>query len=144
MDECGLAQVQLHGEESVDYCRNLKNWRRSLSICKAFRVRSDSSKETLDCYHDDVDSILLDTYASGQAGGTGETFDWNIVERLALEKPLILAGGLTPENVAEAIVEVKPFAVDVNSGVEDMPGIKNHMKLKAIKEAVDRADRRFL
>ena len=142
IDECGLVQVQLHGEEPVEYCRQLKEWRKSLSICKAFRVRSDSTGKELDSYNADVDSMLLDTYSSSAAGGTGETFDWNIIEPLDLKKPLILAGGLNPENVLEAISLTSPFAVDVNSGIEDSPGIKNHQKMKAVFDAVAGADRR--
>lgn len=142
VNACGLSQVQLHGEEPVEYCRQLKEWRRSLSICKAFRVRSDSTGKELNQYSADVDSILLDTYSSGAAGGTGETFDWGIIEHLNLQKPLILAGGLNPENVADAIRVSRPFAVDVNSGIEDRPGIKNHQKMKAVFDAVAGADRR--
>lgn len=142
VDECGLSQVQLHGEESVDYCRQLKDWRRSLSICKAFRVRKDSCGEELENYTDNVHSILLDTYVSGRAGGTGETFDWQVIDHLALQKPLILAGGLTPENVAEAVSVARPYAIDVNSGIEDRPGIKNHQKMLAVFDAVRAADRR--
>ena len=142
VDFCGLSQVQLHGKEPVEYCLQLKKWRRSLLICKAFRVRSETSGTDVNSYGNYVHSILLDTYASGSAGGTGETFDWNIVERLDLQNPLILAGGLSPENVAEAVRMVRPFAVDVNSGVEDRPGIKNHRKMQAMFAAVADADRR--
>ena len=80
------------------------------------------------------------TYVKGNAGGTGATFDWGIIERLALQRPLILAGGLTPENVVEGIQSVAPFAVDVNSGVEVEPGIKDHLKLAEFVRKVRLAD----
>jgi phosphoribosylanthranilate isomerase len=141
VDNCGLSQVQLHGDESVEYCRALKHWRRSLSVCKAFRVKSQGTGREINAYRGDVDSMLLDTYTKGTAGGTGETFDWTIIEHLDLKKPLILAGGLNPDNIVDAIRVVNPFAVDVNSGIENSPGIKSHQKMGAVFDAVREADR---
>ena len=87
-------------------------------------------------YTDSVDSVLLDTYVKGRDGGTGKTFDWGCVEQLPSTRPLILAGGLSPDNIEEAVRAVKPYAVDVNSGVEDEPGIKNHRLLAKLVSAV--------
>ena len=91
-------------------------------------------------YENSVRGYLLDTYTKELAGGTGQTFDWQIVEQLQLQLPLILAGGLDPENVAEAIRVLRPFGVDVNSGIEIQPGLKDHEKLHAFVEAVRQAD----
>lgn len=132
VDHCGLTQVQLHGDESPEYCERLHSWRRGLSICKAVRVGSTIQPGDLQCYLDTVDSILLDTYVSGMAGGTGQSFDWTMVESLAVTKPLILAGGLHPDNVVPAIRIVRPYAIDINSGVEVAPGRKDHLRLRQL------------
>jgi len=87
-----------------------------------------------------VSGFLLDTYVEGQKGGTGEIFDWTLVEKLKLQRPVILAGGLRLENVVEAIRMVRPFAVDVNSGIETSPGIKDHKKLRGFIRQVHHAD----
>ncbi len=141
---CGLTQVQLHGQESPEFCLRLKTWNRSLSICKAFRIK-EKSPVTLDLhqYSQGIDSILFDTYVKGTAGGTGDAFDWRLIEMLKLDRPLILAGGLSPENIRQALAVVAPFAVDVNSGVEDEPGVKNHQKLKELVMLVSDHDTRI-
>jgi len=87
------------------------------------------------------DTILLDTADPVLRGGTGRTFDWKVARRIAQYGPIILAGGLTPENVARAIREVRPYAVDVASGVESAPGVKDHAKLRAFFAELERADR---
>lgn len=132
VERCGLTQLQLHGNESVSFCSQLKCWNKTLSICKAFRVGADCPSVDTASYTASVDSILLDTYIKGVAGGTGDCFDWRLIDTLDVERPLILAGGLTPDNIRQALVKVSPFAVDVNSGVEDAPGIKNHKKLSEL------------
>jgi phosphoribosylanthranilate isomerase len=124
---CGLSMVQLHGQEPPAYCRAI-----SLPVLKAFRVRPEALPD-LAAYGQSVKGFLLDTYRSGQAGGTGATFDWGVVDQLALPGPLLLAGGLTPENVGHAIRQTRPFAVDVNSGVELSPGRKD---LEAVRRLV--------
>ena len=128
----GLTQVQLHGSETVDYCRELKNWNSSLTVCKAFSLGTETSFPDIGAYNDAIDCLLFDTYVKGKDGGTGRVFDWSLVERLCPTKPLILAGGLNPDNVVEAIRTVDPYAVGVNSGVEDRPGIKNHEQLRKL------------
>jgi phosphoribosylanthranilate isomerase len=113
-DQCGVDIVQLHGEESPEYCQAITR-----RVIKAFRVKDASSLETLSDYR--VAGWLLDTWSPVAHGGTGTTFNWDIAAHAAASRPIILAGGLTPENVAEAAVTVRPYAVDVSSGVESEP-----------------------
>lgn len=131
---CGLSLVQLHGAESPDYCRAMVR-----PVLKAFRVRAESLPD-LDPYRQVVKGFLLDTYHAAQAGGTGATFDWSLVQRLTLTQPLILAGGLTPDNVGPAIRKLRPLAVDVNSGVEVAPGRKDLDKVRRLVAEVWTAD----
>lgn len=136
----GLTQLQLHGDEDPAFCRELKQWNGSISICKAFSIGAEKEDPMIDRYADSIDSVLLDTYVKGQAGGTGIPFDWNGVEKLSIRQPLILAGGLNPDNIEEAIRTVNPYAVDINSGVEDEPGVKNHQLLGRLVSTVRRLD----
>jgi phosphoribosylanthranilate isomerase len=131
---CGLSMVQLHGQESPTYCQAME-----LPRIKAFRVGADSLPD-LAAYGQWVKGFLLDTYRSGQAGGTGATFDWGLVGQLALPGPLILAGGLTPDNVGPAIRQLRPFAVDANSGVEISPGRKDLAQVERLVAEVRLAD----
>ena len=133
---CGLSYLQLHGDEPADYCRALREMLPACGIIKAFRVSEASRPEDFSPYNDCVDAFLLDTYAKGIPGGTGMSFDWSVIETLALQRPIILAGGLTPENVASAIAAVRPYAVDINSGVELRPGIKDHDRLTSLLRIV--------
>jgi len=141
VDLCRLSSVQLHGRETPEYCRQLAQASTSCSIIKAFRVGGHSVPTDFSAYRHVAQAYLLDTYAADQVGGTGTIFDWALIGSLALELPFILAGGLTSENVAAAIQEVGPFAVDINSGVEVRPGLKDYGKLQALVEEVRRADR---
>lgn len=134
----GFSYVQLHGNESADYCRQIRQKLPSHAIIKAFRVGEESCADEFTPYNDCVDAFLLDTYVHGARGGTGEVFDWSIIERLKLQRPFILAGGLSPENVTGAIAVVHPFAVDINSGVESEPGVKDHVRLRELLLAVYR------
>jgi phosphoribosylanthranilate isomerase len=135
MHYCRLTLVQLHGSESPEYCRRI-----SCKVIKSFSIRPESKSEDLAAYADVVSGFLLDTYNKDMAGGTGIPFDWKLVAQVKPPGPVILAGGLTPENVGEAIQQVKPFAVDVNSGVEYQPGRKDSDKLKSFVHAVRKAD----
>lgn len=110
---CNLDFVQLHGSEPPEYCRLLRQKHR---IIKAFQVKNGVSEALINAYS--VDAVLLDTYSPSRAGGIGKPFDWILAQNLKLASPLILSGGLTPENVREAIALVKPYAVDVSSGAE--------------------------
>lgn len=108
---CGLDFVQLHGEETPDYCRSIK-----YRVIKAIRVRDRSCLAHLDSYP--CAAVLLDTYVPGLKGGTGRCFDWRLARQQPLSRPLIVAGGLNPENVRDAIAALRPYAVDVSGGVE--------------------------
>jgi phosphoribosylanthranilate isomerase len=127
----GLDWLQLHGKETPEYCRSLDR-----RVIKAFRIRDESSLAELTSYQDIVQALLLDTYKKGQVGGTGETFNWDLALKAKQSGPIILAGGLTSENVAQAIAVAHPQAVDVASGVEAAPGKKDPEKLKAFFKAV--------
>ncbi|MEW6387801.1 MAG: phosphoribosylanthranilate isomerase [Thermodesulfobacteriota bacterium] len=129
--QAGLDWLQLHGNEFPEYCRQLGR-----RVIKAFRVQDERSLEELAKYKGSVQAFLLDTYKPGLSGGTGETFDWHLARRAQPYGPIILAGGLTPENVAQAIKMAQPQAVDVASGVEARPGKKDQEKLKAFFAAV--------
>jgi len=123
--ECGLSLLQFHGGEPPGFCTQF-----GLMSMKAFRIRDAGSLKALPEYR--TDAWLLDAYASDTLGGTGEKFNWNLVTEVPkLGKPVFLAGGLTPENVADAIRQVQPFGVDVSSGVESSPGKKDHAKVRA-------------
>lgn len=129
---CRLDVLQLHGEEPPEYCHGISN-----RLIKAIRVKDIKALELIPKYR--VDAFLLDAFVPGRAGGTGHTFNWEIARRAKeLGPPIILAGGLTPENVAEAIRKVRPYAVDVSSGVETN-GQKDPVKIARFLEAVARA-----
>jgi phosphoribosylanthranilate isomerase len=124
--ECGIDTLQFHGEETPEFCRTFL----PLKIYKAFRVENLDSLRALPAYR--TDAWLLDSFVAGKAGGTGATFNWALaVESKKLGRPIILAGGLTPENVADAVRQVAPYAVDVSSGVEAAPGKKDPVKLRS-------------
>jgi phosphoribosylanthranilate isomerase len=127
--DCGLNLLQFHGDESPEYCVQF-----GLMSMKAFRIRDAESLSRLPAYK--TDAFLLDAYAPDKLGGTGATFNWDLaLEAKKIGKPIFLAGGLTPENVGEAVRKVQPYAVDVSSGVESAPGKKEHLKVKAFIQA---------
>jgi phosphoribosylanthranilate isomerase len=127
--ECSLNLLQFHGEETSDFCTQF-----GLMSIKAVRVRDAAALHELAAYR--TDAFLLDAYSPNGRGGTGEKFDWELaIEAAKLGKPIFLAGGLTPENVAEAVRRVNPFAVDVSSGVEVAPGKKDAAKVRAFISA---------
>lgn len=131
--EVRLDTVQLHGDESPQVGRDL---RKQARVIQAFRVQGPETLDRLPAYRDSSDAWLLDAYVPGAAGGTGARFDWNLaVQARDLGHPLILAGGLKPENIAEAVRQVRPFAIDVSSGVESAPGRKDPDKVRRLIEA---------
>jgi len=122
----GVGALQLHGDESPVECRRLQRWQ----VIKALSVDENFDAAKVKDY--DVHAIMLDTGHKTLRGGTGQVFDWSVAQEVnAMGIRMILAGGLSPDNVAEAIVQVKPFAVDACSGVEMKPGLKDHVRLKA-------------
>jgi len=121
---CGLGLIQLHGDEQPADC--LIPGRR---VIKALRVRDEQSLERAADYA--VAGLLLDAWVPGAYGGTGHTFNWQLAASVARQRPVILAGGLTAENVAEAVKAVRPYAVDASSGVEAVPGRKDPQKVAA-------------
>lgn len=137
-DRCGLTLVQLHGEEGPAYCREAAR-RTGCKVMKAVRVRDAAQVRDLQRFH--TDFHLLDAYSPRTPGGTGETFAWELAREHGGEPPVVLSGGLTPENVGEAIAAARPFAVDTASGTEAEPGRKDPAKLKAFFRAVEAADR---
>jgi phosphoribosylanthranilate isomerase len=132
-DQLHLSLVQLHGDEGPSFCAEVAR-RTGAKVIKAARVATLGDLEDLERFH--TDFHLLDTAAAGMRGGTGRTWDWSLVAGRRSKVPLILSGGLNPENVAAGIAAVHPFAVDVSSGVEAAPGVKDHDKLRAFFAAV--------
>jgi phosphoribosylanthranilate isomerase len=128
--------AQLHGDETPSIVSEIA---RFVPVIKAFRVAADFPASTLDKYHEAF-GFLLDGLRGSQYGGTGAAADWNVARRAAASYRIVLAGGLTPENVGAAIRSVRPYAVDVASGVESKPGKKDHAKLQAFIEEVRRAE----
>jgi phosphoribosylanthranilate isomerase len=137
-ERAGVAAVQLHGDESPEYCAELSEQR----VIKALRVGKDFAPEQARAYR--AESILLDAFNARARGGTGETFDWELARRTReVVAQLYLAGGLTVENVADAIAAVRPYAVDVCSGVELAPGRKDTERLRAFVAAVRGAEKKL-
>lgn len=132
-DRVGLTMIQLHGEEGPAYCSEAAR-RTGCKVIKAARVRSGADVQALAPFH--TDYHLLDSYTAGVPGGTGETFSWEIARSHRGRIPMILSGGLNPDNVADAIAAVRPYAVDVASGIELRPGRKDPEKLAAFAAAV--------
>jgi phosphoribosylanthranilate isomerase len=131
-NEAGLKALQLHGDESPAYCRELAvdNY-----VIKTFAVSDSFDFEMVRAY--EVAAIMLDTRDNRLRGGTGRVFDWSIAEQVRnLVPKLFLAGGLSPENAAEAVKKVRPYAVDACSALEDKPGKKNHERMRAFVEMV--------
>jgi len=128
----GLSSIQLHGDESAQDC-SFPPYR----VIKAVRVKNTASLVGIDQY--EVSALLLDAWSDGQYGGTGESFDWTLAKQLTGQLPLILAGGLHPGNVAMAIRQINPYAVDVSSGVEKRPGRKDHDKIRKFIQQVREA-----
>ena len=132
-DELHLSHLQLHGDEGPAFCAEAAR-RTGAKVIKAVRVSSAADFQDLERYH--TDFHLLDTAARGLRGGTGATWDWALAARRRRKVPAILSGGLTPGNVAAGIEAVDPYAVDVSSGVEAAPGVKDAAKLEAFMAAV--------
>jgi len=132
---CSLNLIQLHGNESPEFSAQMP-----ANVIKAFRVAGPESLGAMKAYQ--TQAWLLDSYVPGQLGGTGEKFNWDLaLEAKKWGTPIVLAGGLTPENVAAAIKKVQPYAVDVSSGVESAPGKKDHQKVRDFIAAAKQGSR---
>ena len=129
VESCGLHVAQLHGSETPDQCDAVQ-----VPVVKAFRMRAGSTPP-FDAYRGHVTSFLLDTYVKGQPGGTGESFNWALARDAKPHRRIILAGGITAENVSEAIEAAAPDGIDVSSGVESSPGRKDPDKVRALLNA---------
>jgi phosphoribosylanthranilate isomerase len=129
-----LDLLQFHGAESPQYCTQFAR-----PFLKALRMRDSTDIDEVRMQYDAARALLLDTYRPGVPGGTGEVFDWERVPR-ELAGAIVLAGGLNADNVGAAIMQARPYAVDVSGGVESAPGIKNAQRIEAFIDAVNRAD----
>ena len=128
--EAGVAAFQLHGDESPGYCRELAD----CFVIKTLAVSTNFDSQMVHAYQ--TEAIMLDTKDNALRGGTGRRFDWSVAKQVnQLGRKLFLAGGLSPDNIAEAIETVRPYAVDVCSALEDRPGMKNHARLRAFIDA---------
>jgi phosphoribosylanthranilate isomerase len=130
----GLNLAQLHGEESPADCRRLR-----VPFVRVIRVQDECDLEALHIFPE-AKGFLLDSYVADQQGGTGKSFPWEIAAKAARQARVILAGGLTPDNVALAVALVRPYAVDVSSGVEACQGRKDHRKVREFIERAKKAD----
>ena len=126
VDLCRFDIIQLHGDENIKDFRCIRK-----DIIKTIHIGKNNIEEEISKINKDIDYLLFDTYIKGLAGGSGKSFQWEkVIKFKELDIPIILSGGLTPQNVREAINAVKPFGVDVSSGVEDYPGKKDFQKLE--------------
>lgn len=128
--QAGLSAIQLHGEESLAYAASLHR-----PVIKAVAVGEGFVPESVDAFPESV-TVLLDAHDPVRRGGTGMTIDWSLAAAAAARRPVFLSGGLHPGNIADAIVRVRPFAVDLSSGVESSPGVKDPAKLRALFAAL--------
>jgi phosphoribosylanthranilate isomerase len=139
-DRCRLGLLQLHGDEGPAYCREAAR-RTGCRVMKAARVHDAAQVQALRAFH--TDFHLLDAYSPQAPGGTGESFDWELALLHPRDPPVVLSGGLTPDNVGRAITVARPHAVDTASGTEAAPGRKDPAKLEAFFRAVEAADARL-
>ena len=133
LDRVPLNLLQFHGNEDADYCRQFR-----LPYIKAVSMVPEQAVLRAMTEYPDAAGLLLDSHSPGEVGGTGTVFNWAVIPSISL--PVVLAGGLTPGNVRQAVAQVKPWAVDVSSGVEDAPGIKNEEKMR---EFINEAKREY-
>ena len=125
INELNLDAIQLHGDETPEFCKNFK-----VPVIKALSVSKKSDLSII--YNYDVHAILLDNKINDQFGGTGKIFNWNLIENIQFDLPIILSGGLNDKNILDGIGQINPHAVDINSGVEISPGLKSKSKILRI------------
>ena len=126
ISEVQLNMIQLHGDESSNFCNQFE-----VPVLKALRIKDKASFSVMSDFN--VDGFLLDTFSKDSYGGTGKTFDWSLLNE-KIDAPIILSGGLNPNNILDAIDSINPAAIDVNSGVESSPGKKDHQKINLLFE----------
>lgn len=136
--DSGLTGVQLHGDESPEFCLKLRQALPNVEIIKALRVKNSRALEQIDVYTNCVDTLLLDAYHPQQLGGTGKTLDWDTLAAFNPSIPWLLAGGLTPDNILNALSQVEPHGIDLSSGVESAPGDKDLQKVAQLFEQLAR------
>ncbi|WP_138504309.1 phosphoribosylanthranilate isomerase [Nostoc sp. PA-18-2419] len=132
--DCGLTGVQLHGDESPAFCYRLRQALPKIEILKAFRIRNFEHLQTTTDYLQYVDTLLLDAYHPQQLGGTGKTLDWTMLQQFNPNCPWFLAGGLTADNIVQALSQVNPSGIDLSSGLESAPGDKDLDKVALLFE----------
>lgn len=133
-----LTALQLHGDESPQICHELRQRHPTLRLIKAFRIRSEADLQAVAQYEDSVDAFLLDAYHPQQLGGTGRTINWRSLTTFQPRLPWYLAGGLTPDNVQQALTILSPHGIDVSSGVEVEPGNKSLSQVQRLFAALNR------
>ena len=133
----GLNFVQLHGNELPSFCEKV-----DFPVIKAFRVSANFNIDFVKKYK--VQALLFDTYSKYCYGGTGKQFDWSIIKNFKTKIPVILSGGINAGNIKQAIIKLSPFCIDINSGVELIPGVKDRTKIKEIYNIIDEIDRSSL
>ncbi|MDF5734958.1 MULTISPECIES: phosphoribosylanthranilate isomerase [unclassified Nostoc] len=134
--DSGLNGIQLHGDESLDFCSQLRQTLPKVEIIKALRIRSLEHLDTAIDYTKYVDTLLLDAYHPQQLGGTGKTLDWTMLEQFSPACPWFLAGGLTADNIVEALSQINPSGIDLSSGVERSPGDKDLDKVALLFQSL--------
>ncbi|MGB6299564.1 MAG: phosphoribosylanthranilate isomerase [Rivularia sp. (in: cyanobacteria)] len=132
--ETGLTGVQLHGDEQKEFCQQLREYLPNVEIIKALRIRDADDFDRAKTYTKYVDTLLLDAYHPQQLGGTGKTLNWDTLRQFDPDCPWFLAGGLTPQNILEALNKVNPNGIDLSSGVETAPGDKDLAKVGELFE----------
>jgi phosphoribosylanthranilate isomerase len=133
VEKLNLDYIQLHGDESPEYCEKMIR-----PVIKAFRVGTDFDPAVLGNFQ--VHAFLFDTYQKGKPGGTGISLNWGLISNLKTNTPIILSGGLNPDNINEGIETVQPSAVDVNSGVESEPGVKDKVRVEKLFNTLGNTD----
>ncbi|HAA32137.1 MAG TPA: phosphoribosylanthranilate isomerase [Cyanobacteria bacterium UBA8553] len=136
VDQAGLTAVQLHGDESPEFCQQLRQSLPGVEIIKALRVKTLECLNQAGIYASCVDTLLLDAYHPQMLGGTGKTLDWVSLQEFRPSCPWLLAGGLTPDNILDALSQLKPMGIDLSSGVERSPGDKDLDKVAQLLEKV--------
>ncbi|MBV5260339.1 phosphoribosylanthranilate isomerase [Synechococcus moorigangaii CMS01] len=136
IDQGDLTTAQLHGDESPEFCQQLRQQRPDLEIIKALRIRDRLSLEAAKNYESVVDALLLDAYDPKQLGGTGHQINWDDLRQFRPAVPWFLAGGLNPHNIQTALSQLHPDGIDLSSGVEKTPGIKDLAKVQALMHAL--------